>query len=215
MGNIILEGALLGLTLTTFFGFGPAFFSLVQTSIHRGFGPAALLASGIFLSDLLIVVLCLMGAVQIITEPSNYFWFGLASGLILIVFGTVTFYRKVVVDLPSTNELPIEVKGPPWLIYIAKGFLLNIVNPFVWIFWIGVVVAISARYGGNQLYLSYFFGSTLLVVLSGDIIKSYGAFSIKRFMTVKTIEYFNKVAGILLIGFGVFLIGKVIFDSLL
>ncbi len=95
MSSIFLEGALLGLTLATFFGFGPAFFALVQTSIHRGgFGPAALLAVGIFLNDVLMVVLCLMGAVQIVTEPSNYLWFGISSGIILIIFGLVTYTER-------------------------------------------------------------------------------------------------------------------------
>ena len=213
MGTIILEGALLGLTLATFFGFGPAFFALVQTSIHRGFGPATLLALGIFINDLVMVVLCLMGAVQIITEPSNYIWFGLASGIILIIFGLVTYHRKVVTEAPENNDLPIKVSGPRWFTYIAKGFFMNIVNPFVWIFWVGVVVGISSRFGGNEIELSYFFGSTLLVVLLSDVTKAYAAYNIKRFLNARTIGVFNKIAGVGLMGFGLFLIGKVAFDA--
>lgn len=214
MTSIVLEGALLGLTLATFFGFGPAFFALVQTSIHRGLGPAVLLAVGIFLNDLVMVVLCLMGAVQIVTEPSNYFWFGIASGLILMLFGLVTFSRKVVTEMPDNGELPIKVSGPRWFTYVAKGFFMNIVNPFVWIFWIGVVVGISARFGGSEHELIYFFASTLIVVLASDIAKAYGAYSIKRFLNMKTIGVFNKIAGIGLIGFGLFLIFRVVFSAL-
>lgn len=215
MGTIILEGVLLGLTLATFFGFGPAFFALVQTSIHRGFGPAALLALGIFINDLVMVVLCLMGAVQIITEPSNYIWFGLASGIILIIFGLVTYHRKVITEVPENSDLPIKVKGPGWFTYIAKGFFMNIVNPFVWIFWVGVVVGISARFGGNEKELGYFFGSTLLVVLLSDVTKAYAAYNIKRFLNARTIGVFNKIAGVGLMGFGIFLLGKVAFEAFL
>lgn len=123
MLTIIVEGILLGLTLATFFGFGPAFFSLVQTSIHRGFWPAVLLATGIFLNDTVMVVLCLMGAVQIVTEPSNYLWFGIASGVILIIFGLVTYSRKVVTEVAENPDLPVKISGPRWFTYIAKGFL--------------------------------------------------------------------------------------------
>jgi threonine/homoserine/homoserine lactone efflux protein len=207
---IFLEGALLGLTLATFFGFGPAFFALVQTSIHRGFWPAVLLAAGIFINDLLMVVLCLMGAIQIVTEPSNSFWFGIISGVILIIFGLVTYTRKVITEVPENGELPIKVSGPRWFTYVAKGFFMNFVNPFVWIFWIGVVVGISAKFGGNQKELFYFFGGTLIVVLVSDITKAYASFSIKRFLNMRTIGVFNKIAGVGLIGFGLFMIGKVI-----
>ena len=211
--TLLLEGALLGLTLATFFGFGPAFFALVQTSIHRGFWSAAALALGIFLSDLLMVVLCLMGAIQIVTEPSNYLWFGISSGIILIIFGLVTYSRKVITEVPVNDVIPIKVNGPHWLMFVAKGFFMNVVNPFVWIFWIGVVVGISARFGGNEQELVTFFSGTLIIVLISDLMKAYGAFSLKRFLTPIMIGKFNRFAGVGLIAFGIYLIVRVLFDS--
>ncbi len=217
MIQLVFEGVLLGLTLAMFFGFGPAFFSLVQTSIHRGFTSAVFLAIGIFLNDLLMVVLCLMGAIQIVTAPSNYLWFGLSSGIILIIFGLVTYSRKVETAVPDTDndELPMHLRGPRWFIFVAKGFFMNIVNPFVWIFWVGVVVGISTRFDGNHEDLILFFGGTLLTVLSTDILKAFAAYNIKRFLTDHLIHLFNKVAGVGLVSFGLFLIGKVIFESFL
>jgi threonine/homoserine/homoserine lactone efflux protein len=59
----------------------------------------------------------------------------------------------------------------------------------------------------------YFFGGTLIVVLVSDMYgKAYASFSIKRFLNMRTIGVFNKVAGVGLIGFGLFMIGKVIVD---
>jgi len=176
-----------------------------------------LLAIGIFLNDVLMVVLCLMGAVQIVTQPSNYLWFGISSGIILIIFGLVTYTRKVKEpheDADDDMELPVKVSGPSWITYIAKGFFMNIVNPFVWIFWVGVVVGISARMGGDEVKLTTFFSGTLIVVLASDLLKAYGAYAIKGFFTTKMIGKLNKIAGIGLIIFGVFLMGRVIFESL-
>ncbi len=212
---LIAEGALLGLTLALFFGFGPAFFMLVQTSIHRGFWSAVLLAVGIFLNDVFMVFVCLLGTVQIITEPDNYFWFGMASGLVLITFGLVTYSRKVVTTVPVNGQWPISVKGPHWFVYIAKGFVTNLLNPFVWIFWIGVVVGISARMAGNHLDLIYFFSSTLAIVLISDMVKAYAAYRIKQFVTVRFIRVLNHTVGIALMLFGLFLIGRVIVDKFL
>ncbi len=56
-----------------------------------------------------------MGAVQIVTEPSNYLWFGISSGIILIIFGLVTYTRKVKEpreDADEDVELPVKVNGP-------------------------------------------------------------------------------------------------------
>ena len=85
----IWEGIILGLTLVIFFGFGPALFALIQTSIHRGLWSGFLLAFGVFLSDLALVGLCFLGAVKIISRPENHVVFGIISGVILIIFGIV------------------------------------------------------------------------------------------------------------------------------
>lgn len=221
MSYLFFEGMLLGLTLATFFGFGPAFFALVQTSIHRGFKPAALLAFGIFLNDLLMVVLCLMGSIQIVTKPSNYFWFGITAGVVLIIFGLVTYSRKVSEPQDTndsdddTNDIPTIVRGPRWFTFIAKGFFMNIVNPFVWIFWVGVVVGISARLGGDEQKLTTFFSGTLIVVLLSDLLKAYAAYSLKKFLTSRMIRLFNQIAGAGLLLFGLYLMGRVIFDALI
>lgn len=214
MVAIIGEGILLGLTLATFFGMGPAFFALVQTSIHRGLLPASILAFGIFLCDVLMVFLCLVGAVQIITEPSNQLLFGIASGLILVLFGFVTYNRKPTVNNGENNDVATMPSQPRMFTYFAKGFVMNIINPFVWIFWIGVVVGISARYGSQERELRWFFSGTLLTVLVTDLLKAYGAYNIKRLLTPSKIHLLNRVAGIGLIGFGLFVIVRSVFDYL-
>ncbi|MDD3744041.1 MAG: LysE family transporter, partial [Lentimicrobiaceae bacterium] len=69
------EGMILGLTLAIMLG--PAMFSLIQTSIHRGLYRGILLASGIFLSDLALVILCYLGALQVFGSERNYIMFGI------------------------------------------------------------------------------------------------------------------------------------------
>ena len=206
MGPLI-EGVILGLTLAIFFGFGPALFALLQTTIHRGFLSGLLLAIGIFLSDLVLVALCFLGAIQIISKPENNLAFGIISGIILIIFGIVTYTRPAQLN----NSQEIKAK-PPWLgTYIFKGFFLNIANPFVWIFWMGVVVGMTANYEANVNSMIIFFSATLLTVLLSDILKCFASYKIKRFLTPKIMLWINRIAGIGLVLFGMFLIIKAFF----
>jgi threonine/homoserine/homoserine lactone efflux protein len=202
----IWEGMILGFTLAIFFGFGPALFALIQTSIHRGLWSGFLLAFGIFLSDLALVALCFLGAINIMTKPENHLVFGIISGIILILFGFFTFKKKVEIANPEDNN---EVSKPGPVTYILKGFFLNVANPFVWIFWMGVVVGITANYGGYVPDLMMFFSATLLTVLATDLLKCFGSFKIKKFLTERLIQWVNRIAGIGLALFGVYLIVRV------
>ena len=130
----IWEGLILGFTLAFLFGFGPALFALIQTTIHRGLWAGFQLAFGIFLSDASLVALCLLGALQIINEtPENRLGFGIITGAILIIFGIVTFTRKAHIAEESEGE---EARSPNPITLVLKGFFLNFTNPFVWLFWI-------------------------------------------------------------------------------
>ena len=66
----LLQGIILGLTLSALLG--PAIFTLLQTSIHRGVKSGVFLAFGIFLSDVSVVYLALLGALQLINQKDNY-----------------------------------------------------------------------------------------------------------------------------------------------
>ncbi len=199
----IWEGLLLGFTLAFLFGFGPALFALIQTSIHRGLLAGFLLAIGIFLSDVALVALCLMGALQIVNEtPENQLFFGIITGAILIVFGIVTFTRKVMISQDEDGE---DEKKPNPVTYVLKGFFLNFTNPFVWLFWILWVTTITANYKGDKTSVIALFSTTLLVILATDMLKCFGAYKIKRYVTPKFIQWINWVAGVGLVAFGIFM----------
>jgi threonine/homoserine/homoserine lactone efflux protein len=151
--NALIEGSILGLSLAFIFGFGPAFFALIQTAIHRGLGAGLLLAFDIFLNDLVVVVLAMFGAVSLVSGSENYKLMGIIGGSLLVIFGIVTYRRKAMVK--ETEEK--ENGEPHGLIYVAKGFLLNLANPFVWLFWLSVAVSAAAGYKADTYDLILFF----------------------------------------------------------
>ena len=209
----IYQGVIIVLLLA--FSFGPAFFGLINTSIKYGFKAGASLAIGVFLSDLTLAFgICLLfhyGAEDLLQSDKNQAFVGIIGGVILIVFGTFYIFKKE--EVKTDAEIEILKPSPAWL--IVKGFLLNFFNPLVWPLWIGNVSTV-----GESLEPSYdlrkmilFFLFTLLGVLSADLLKVFIAYKIKKFITAKRIRVVNWTTGILLAGFGAFLIYKFYFTS--
>ncbi len=201
-----LEGIILGFTLAIMLG--PAVFSLLQTSIHRGFKRGIFLAVGIFLSDITLVALCFLGALQLIDDSkANNVFFGIIGGIILVLFGGYTFWHKYKMYEDNNQE---EIKQPNLITYILKGFFLNFTNPFIWIFWIGVMGLVKANYSPDNDKIIEFFSGTLLTVFTTDILKCYIANSIKQRLNSKVLILLNHIVGILLILFGLALIIRVL-----
>ncbi len=216
---IILKGVLMGLTLALVFGFGPGFFSLIQTSINRGFKSALLLDLGIVLNDVMIVALMLMSSIQVhLNNDKRIVYAGISAGIILIIFGIFTYNlspSNIVKRSESTNEsineLEKKYKSPKWYIYVGKGFVMNIFNPFVWIFWMTCVATASGQYNGNIYCLVKFFIGVFGTVIIFDILKAAGAYSLKKFFTEKMMTVLNKIIGLIIGLCGIVLIIKVLF----
>jgi len=201
----LIQGAILGLTLSALLG--PALFTLLQTSIHRGVKSAIFLAFGIFLSDICVVYLALMGALQLINQKNNYIIVGIVGGSILIGFGLYTFYHKIHID-ENNKAIEVRVAGP--LTYVLKGYFLNIMNPFVWFFWISAMVGVSATFDDIHKVMIFFIG-TLSTIFASDILKAFIANKIKAHLNVNILVRVNHAVGILLMIFGIFLIVRVFF----
>ena len=238
---VFFHGALMGLTLATIFGFGPAFFLLLQTSISKGFKTVLLFDLGVMLSDIIVVVLMMLTSIQITFDDSaNMVVAGITAGVIIIGFGIFTYYskpEKIVARSEKKSaeleamekkfekidqrfdkideKLDIKREGPRWYVYISKGFILNVFNPFIWVFWMTTVATVAgteAYHGDNSFELeALFFLGTFSTLLAIDIMKILGAYSLKRFFTEKRMKILNQGTGIVLALCGIALIIRVIF----
>ena len=220
---IFLEGVIIGLSLALIMGFGPSFFTLIQTSISRGFKSAMLLDLGIILNDIFIVALMMMTNVQFnINNRENVIYGGIAAGIILIIFGIYTFLLspEKIMHISESNNQKINsmnekfIDKPKWYIFLTKGFVINIFNPFVWIFWVTCVATASSNFSGNKYSMIIFFLGVFATVLFFDILKAAGAYSLKRFFTEKMMKVMNQIIGIILIIFGLFIAVRVIFTPI-
>ena len=206
----VLQGILVGLTFAVLLG--PAFFALIQTSIQRSFKIGVFLALGIFLSDLLALVLSYFGATTLLgSDPRENTYFSIIGGIILIIFGTYTFMKKGEIVKPEEQK-ELQIIAPRPIIYIIKGFLLNAANPGTWFIWITTVVSTTSRYGVNSKSNYIFLVATLGTIFSTDVLKCYVSGQLKKFITVRILTIMNRLVGIVLIGFGTYLIINVLVD---
>jgi threonine/homoserine/homoserine lactone efflux protein len=201
MATSLIEGIILGVTLA--FLIGPAFIALIQTSIHSGLHSGLLFALGIALSDITLIALSYLGANQFLQNADNQFYVGIIGGFILIGFGLFNFFRKYQVSTNRGIEIKVTVTGGGHIRHILKGFFLNFLNPFLLIFWLGVMSFVSAKYGvGTKEVVSFFTGAIGAVFVT-DTFKCLIASRIRRYLNITILTWVNRLVGITLVIFGV------------
>ena len=201
----IIEGFGWGLFLA--FLIGPIFFALIQAGIEYGFRAGFVLGLGIWISDVLYILgmFWSFNAIQKIAEADGFEkWVGLIGGIILLAFGLHSFFSKAP-KIQYKGRLGIKKKNP-YLALFSKGFLVNTVNPFTLLFWLGMMTNISVKpnYGNQEYWL--FFGAIILTLVVSDSTKVFLAKQIRRQLREKHLLIVRKVTGLVLGIFGVALI---------
>ncbi|MCK9320719.1 MAG: LysE family translocator [Bacteroidales bacterium] len=202
----ITQGILFGLTLSLMAG--PAFFSLIQTSISKGFKKGSQLAFGISISDIIMVFVAWYGLSSIFETNKAQRILSVVGGFFLLGFGVYTALKRHITKPKQAKD--IEIKTKFQFKYIAKGFAFNILNPSIWIFWL-IPISVASSFPKINLQIT-FLASILVTVLCMDLIKCAIANEIKRFMTDRVITYTNRIIGSILIVFGIYLILTLFID---
>jgi threonine/homoserine/homoserine lactone efflux protein len=210
--SFVIWAVVIGLFLSLIVNMGPAFITLVQTSLHRGFKSAAWFISGVILNDAMIISLYILTSVQVVMRSElEVTLFSIGAGIILVLFGVFTFRRKAenkesLIE-KRTNEI-MEKKDdkPSWLLMLGKGFVINLLNPFVWIFWFSAVAVVAGSMGGNKVNTIVFFALILGTTLMCELLKAWGAAKLKVFFNPQRTTIMNRCAGILLVVCGIYFI---------
>lgn len=207
----VFWAVMLGLFLGLVINMGPAFITLVQTSLHQDFKSALQFAFGVILNDAIVIGLCIFTSFQLGMQfDLGVPWFSIGAGAVLVLFGILTFRKKARNKETRREKRAKELleekedSPSPWS-FIGKGFALNVLNPFVWIFWFSAVAIVMGG-TGNTLNTIIFFSIVLGVSFSLDILKAWGAAKLKRFFDANRTTWLNRIAGILLVCCGLYFI---------
>lgn len=179
---------------------GPVFFTMITASMEQGFRIATILALGVFVSDLIYVIITYFGVNLLTQYPLIEQALGYLGGSVLIGLG-ISFWRKKVLNRPNSGGIPFP-KSKKRTAFI-KGFGINGINPFVMLFWISIASMINLKSEWNEsAHFFYYFG-LLFTVFVIDLGKAYVAGKLAHLMTPKLRGILNKGVGVLICYFGV------------
>jgi threonine/homoserine/homoserine lactone efflux protein len=201
--DIVLNGIVSGIVLA--FLIGPVFFTILQTSIERGFWSGVFVAIGVSLSDAVYILVSYLGLIQFIEADSFRHYLAYGGGSILLAFGVYYLFIK---SKHLTHYDPERIHTRSWFRLLAKGFIINGLSPMVLFFWLATVSLATTRLGytaSNDVLI--FFGSIVCTVFITDIIKAKLADKLRMLVTPRLIRIMNIVLGLVLVAFA----GRLIF----
>lgn len=207
----ILIGIICGVLLSLLFSLGPAFFSLIQNSIHHGFKKAISFAAGVSLSDILIVMLMLTVLSNLdfndLTAILHNVYVSIIGSVATAVFAILTWRSQVKKATVPGSRLKFSVDHVThhWQLLLS-GFLLNVLNPLIWIYWLSIITFLSAEMSLSITQRYFFFIGMLLAVFGTDILKCRLAAMLQHWFTARIMNIFNRVTGAVLMAFSIYLL---------
>jgi threonine/homoserine/homoserine lactone efflux protein len=207
---MLLQGILFGISLS--FLIGPLLFAVVEAGIGQGFRAGISVAAGIWVSDVLFVgaILWSVDTLAAITQIDGFKQsVGAFGGVLLLAFGAGSFFSNS--GQKARTALAEEgIKKRSYLAWWLRGFLLNTVNPGTIFFWIGIISAVVVPNHWDKQETLVFFGGMLGTLVITDTLKAWAAKRIRQFLTPKHIRQVQRGIGLMLMVFGVVLIGRVL-----
>ncbi|RYE58943.1 MAG: LysE family translocator [Sphingobacteriales bacterium] len=206
----MFEAILQGIGAGILFSFltGPVFFSMIKTSIEKGFKAGFSLAIGVVFSDIIFIILTLFSA-QFVDYKAEYNqYIGIIGGVFLFGVGLYYIFSKVKVNYDISETLKIRKRG-----YILKGFLMCLLSPSTLMFWImvGGIISVQLHYTMSEKIV--FFMIAMATQVSVDCLKTYYAAKLRYRIKEKSIQNLNKVAGVVILIFAIRLFIEVIIKN--
>jgi threonine/homoserine/homoserine lactone efflux protein len=195
--NGLWQGLLISILL-----FGPAFFKLMNTSMKEGLFKGWWLATGVLISDLIVVILLIWGLSDFMDNPYFKQYYSLIAGIAMVIMGIKSINHKYKAFLKSYTERSLGGQS------LLSGLALNLINPFTIILWFNVLSAISLKYDTEsaiQFKLTANIIGILTTIYLMDIIKVFLANLIGKKLSHKVFFIVNKYFG------GIFIIIGVVF----
>lgn len=203
--NLVFDGVKIGLLLC--FMLGPVFFALLQTAVEEGFRASATVGLGIWMSDIMYISITYFGLsfVGKALEAGNLeVVIGIIGSILFLIFGLLGLLTQ-----PKNLYLPddqLYQRNSSYFSLWAKGFLLNLFNPFTIFLWIGIMSSVMIEEeltGGRALT---YFSSIVATVVVTDLLKIFLSKRIRRIIKPMHLIWIRRITSFALLVFGLYLI---------
>jgi threonine/homoserine/homoserine lactone efflux protein len=129
----------------------------------------------------------------------------LAGAGFLLLMGLYTlFFKKLKLENMGTDGVNKKVSIKDLVSSYFSGFLMNTLNPSVFLFWFAWTAAINTSADDTSNPIQYkliVFGTCLGFVLLSDLIKVFLAGKLRPRLTEKSLLWINRVSGMIILIF--------------
>ena len=183
------------------FAVGPIFFTLIETSITKGFKAGLFFDLGAIFADVIFIFIAYFSTSKILENLRNEPGLIVFGGAVLVSYGIISYVRtaKSFIKIAREHYAVETKKNLPGL--FVKGFLLNFVNFGVLAGWIGTIIlanALTSSEKGVLAFLATVMGTFFLT----DIAKIILAKNLNSKMTPRVVYKAKKWVSISIIVFG-------------
>ena len=201
MIEALLKGFTLGLLLSI--SVGPIVFSVLKQSLNNGHSGGLAFIIGVSASDITMVLVSNVFTELFSTLSSHKKVIGIAGSIFLISLGVYfLFFKKLKVN-EEGQQVAMKFRKRDYAKIAVSGYLMNTLNPAVFLFWLTVSTTFINHTLEQKLVL---FIVCLSMVFSTDIAKVMLAGKVRKKLTPHNIHIINRINGVILIGFGIALI---------
>lgn len=210
--DLILKGIVTGFILSIMIG--PVFFVLLEISIRKGFKAGIAFDIGVLLNDLVYILIAYVffNQVELLSSGDDNSILKIIGGIMFFIYGVFTFFKKVETISVDNNQIQVQTDFKGYLLLGLKGFLLNLANPMILFYWFSVMTLVSedSSYGENNITMFIFIVSILISFFLVDLLKIFGAKSLRPLVTPKLLKGLNYLIGIVFVSFAMVLISQAI-----
>lgn len=208
----------LAISLLLVFSVGPVIFTIIKQSINHGRRGGFSFIAGVWLSDIIWVVLSNSFSEAVKTLLDFKIPIGIAGSMFLIGMGVYyAFIKKIVprrlqepIELAGDVIMPTGKKKTNYFAIFSSGFLINTLNPAVISFWVLMAASLASVYSFNERLV--IFTTCLAVNMLADVGKVMGAGSLGKKLSDKNILLINRLSGALYLAFGVIILTGIIYS---
>jgi threonine/homoserine/homoserine lactone efflux protein len=200
MIEALFKGLTLGLWLSL--SVGPVLFSIIKQSLNNGHRGGMAFVFGVSLSDISLVLVSTVFT-QLFKELTAYMVeIGIAGCIFLLSMGVYfLFFKKI--KIRDAAQQPLQFRKRDYAKIFLSGFLMNTLNPAVFIFWIAASTGTIEHSIRQRIII---FTTCLAFVLTTDIAKVMLAGKIRNRLTPRNIHIVSRVNGFILIVLGIAII---------
>ncbi len=155
---------------------GTVFFCLVQNSIEKGFGSGLAIATGVIVSDVVLIALSRFNTDLLPQGGMMETAARIGGAGLLLGIGVMGMRPR------KTSYAATSTGRGPWLL-ASKGFMLNIINPANYLNWLAISVMLTNvfRFDGPRMWAYY--GGALSGIFLTELCIAYFASFLKAYIT--------------------------------